>query len=137
MLVCPGVEGDLGIMSNHQPLITSLRSGQIKIFIENAMVFSMNIVAEQQGLLVVNEKNVTILLETFCPIHYDANISGCELMQPFLRVNSPLYGEYKIENNALLYLDENYKDLLQHYTKSHKLSTVTHDFLRGLSGKAA
>ena len=40
MVIVPGSEGDIGVLSNHMPLITSLRLGNIYIY-RNKKIFSL------------------------------------------------------------------------------------------------
>lgn len=38
MIVIPGVEGELGILSGHMPMIVALKKGQIKAHLESAIM---------------------------------------------------------------------------------------------------
>ncbi|CAG7590207.1 ATP synthase epsilon chain, partial [Hyalomma marginatum] len=38
MIVIPGKEGELGILSGHVPMIVALKKGQIKAYLENTMM---------------------------------------------------------------------------------------------------
>ena len=38
MVIVPGTEGDIGILSNHMPLITSLRLGNIYIYRDKKII---------------------------------------------------------------------------------------------------
>lgn len=54
----PGEEGELTILKNHIPLITLLKTGQIKVKIDsNEQIFNI-----QKGLLEVNPARTTILI---------------------------------------------------------------------------
>lgn len=124
-------------MANHLPLVTTLRTGTLKVYKEHAVIFSMMIDSSQSGILNVSTKNVTVLLETFCPIQFDANIHGAELMQTPLRIESPLYGEYKIDNEVFAALTPNYRGLLQNHLSKHKVGCITKNFLHSLGRRAA
>ena len=60
MVIIPGTEGDLGVLSNHMPLITSLRLGNIYIYKDNKVIkkFLVN-----GGILEVIENRCTLLTE--------------------------------------------------------------------------
>lgn len=137
MVVCPGVEGDLGIMVGHLPLVTTLRSGTVKIFKEHAVIFAMDIFEEQHAILSVTPHHITIMMEIFCPLHHDIAVKGIEYMPPTLRVESPLYGDYKIDADVMDTMTHIQRQLLQEYLKNHKSTHITKDFLRDLGEKAA
>jgi F-type H+-transporting ATPase subunit epsilon len=60
MVIIPGTEGDLGVLSNHMPLITSLRLGNIYVYKDNKVIkkFLVN-----GGILEVIENRCTLLTE--------------------------------------------------------------------------
>ena len=60
MVIIPGTEGDLGVLSNHMPLITSLRLGNIYIYKDNKVIkkFLVN-----GGILEVIDNRCTLLTE--------------------------------------------------------------------------
>ena len=60
MVIIPGTEGDLGVLSNHMPLITSLRLGNVYIYKDNKVIkkFLVN-----GGILEVIENRCTLLTE--------------------------------------------------------------------------
>ena len=60
MVIIPGTEGDLGVLSNHMPLITSLRLGNIYIYKDKKVIkkFLVN-----GGILEVIENRCTLLTE--------------------------------------------------------------------------
>ena len=39
MVIIPGTEGDIGVLSNHMPLITSLRLGNIYIYRNKKIIY--------------------------------------------------------------------------------------------------
>ena len=61
MVVIPGVEGDIGVLRGHSPLITQLRAGMV-------CVFSNNIVNErifvESGVAQIEPNKCVILIET-------------------------------------------------------------------------
>ena len=60
MVIIPGSEGDIGVLSNHMPLITSLRLGNIYIYRDKKVIkkFLVN-----GGILEVFENRCTLLTE--------------------------------------------------------------------------
>ena len=60
MVIIPGTEGDIGVLSNHMPLITSLRLGNIYIYRDKKIIkkFLVN-----GGILEVFENRCTLLAE--------------------------------------------------------------------------
>lgn len=60
MVIIPGAEGDIGVLSNHMPLITSLRLGNIYIY-RNKKIIKKFLV--NGGILEVFENKCTLLTE--------------------------------------------------------------------------
>ena len=60
MVIIPGTEGDIGVLSNHMPLITSLRLGNIYIY-RNKKIIKKFLV--NGGILEVFENRCTLLAE--------------------------------------------------------------------------
>tara|TARA_Y200000002_G_scaffold177372_1_gene146172 strand:+ start:546 stop:878 length:333 start_codon:yes stop_codon:yes gene_type:complete len=60
MVIIPGTEGDIGVLSNHMPLITSLRLGNIYIY-RNKKIIKKFLV--NGGILEVLENRCTLLTE--------------------------------------------------------------------------
>jgi F-type H+-transporting ATPase subunit epsilon len=56
----PGADGSLGILKGHAPLITTLKSGTIKVVEENAAVQTFTV---KGGVAEVLDNNVTILAD--------------------------------------------------------------------------
>ena len=61
MSVLPGLEGELGIMSRHTPLMTLLNRGIIKLFDESYSVTDQ--IAIDGGVVDVSEEGITVLSE--------------------------------------------------------------------------
>ena len=59
-LVAPGIEGELGILPHHAPLMTALQPGEIHIRRDGEDVF----MAVSSGFLEVMDNKVTILADT-------------------------------------------------------------------------
>ena len=60
ILVAPGIEGELGILPHHSPLMTALQPGEIRIRKDGEDVF----MAVSSGFLEVMDNKVTILADT-------------------------------------------------------------------------
>jgi len=60
MVSLPGIDGSLGIMNNHAPLITTLREGTVKLTFENGKIEEINV---KGGTVEVLNNNVIILAE--------------------------------------------------------------------------
>ena len=60
MVVVPGSEGNLGILPNHTPLFTKLKSGEIKVKKENEVI----LLAVSGGFVDVQPTKVTILADS-------------------------------------------------------------------------
>ena len=60
MVIVPGSEGDIGVLSNHMPLITSLRLGNIYIY-RNKKIIKKFLV--NGGIIEVLENRCTLLTE--------------------------------------------------------------------------
>ncbi len=61
MAVLPGLEGDLGIMLKHTPLMTLLKRGVLKLYDENSKIVEQIIV--DGGVAEVKEKGIKVLSE--------------------------------------------------------------------------
>ena len=59
-IVAPGIDGSLGILENHAPIITTLAKGQLKITESNGkdLTFDVN-----GGVLEVNNNKAIVLAE--------------------------------------------------------------------------
>lgn len=53
-----GAEGDLAVMANHTPFVTSVKPGECKIELEDGTEKNLNI---ERGLLSVTSENVTLM----------------------------------------------------------------------------
>ena len=60
MVIVPGTEGDIGILSNHMPLITSLRLGNIYIYRDKKIIKKLLV---NGGILEVFKNSCTLLTE--------------------------------------------------------------------------
>jgi F-type H+-transporting ATPase subunit epsilon len=61
MVIARGVQGDLGIMANHMPMVTPLKIAPVQIKVEGDKVVRM---AVSGGFMEVRGDKVTILAET-------------------------------------------------------------------------
>lgn len=61
MVVIPGVEGDMGVLAGHAPVMTTIRDGDIKVY-SNMTTVSQTI-AVRGGFAEVNERGLTVLAE--------------------------------------------------------------------------
>lgn len=59
-LIAPGKQGYLGILTDHAPLITSLKSGLLVITDKNGKKISYNI---SKGFLEVSQNKASIIIE--------------------------------------------------------------------------
>ena len=59
-IVAPGVDGSLGILENHAPIITTLAKGQVKLTETDGKDLSFDV---NGGVLEVNNNKVIILAE--------------------------------------------------------------------------
>ncbi len=64
MIIAPGVEGDIGILSGHAPLVAQLRPGFVRIFQEDRNNCQSEIQIESGFLLINND-----LCEIYCLDH--------------------------------------------------------------------
>jgi F-type H+-transporting ATPase subunit epsilon len=60
MVVAKGVEGELGIMAGHAPLVTPLKTGVLRLLTEKAE----QVIAVSGGFIEVRPEKVTVLAET-------------------------------------------------------------------------
>ena len=60
MVIIPGTEGDIGVLSNHMPLITSIRLGNVYVY-RNKKIIKKFLV--NGGILEVFENRCTLLTE--------------------------------------------------------------------------
>ena len=78
MVIIPGTEGDLGVLSNHMPLITSLRLGNIYIYKDKKIIkkFLVN-----GGILEVIENRCTLLTEDISDLENEVVSNDDQLAQ--------------------------------------------------------
>lgn len=60
MVIAKGVEGELGIMAGHAPLVTPLKTGALRLLTEK----EEQVIAVSGGFLEVRPEKVTVLAET-------------------------------------------------------------------------
>ena len=78
MVIIPGTEGDIGVLSNHMPLITSLRLGNIYIY-RNKKIIKKFLV--NGGILEVLENRCTLLTEDISDLESEVINNDDELSQ--------------------------------------------------------
>jgi F-type H+-transporting ATPase subunit epsilon len=62
MVVVPGVEGEFGVMAGHAPFMTTLRTGDLKVYrTEGGQPES---IAVSGGFAEVSDRGLTVLAET-------------------------------------------------------------------------
>ena len=62
MIVVPGSEGDMGILGGHAPVMTTIRDGDVKIYLSDKG--EPEIITVKGGFAEVTEKGLTILAES-------------------------------------------------------------------------
>jgi hypothetical protein len=97
----------------------------------------MDIHEEQQAILTVTPHHVMVMMGVFCPLQFDMTIKGIQHMALTLRVESDIYGDYKIDTTVMDTMTPTQRHILQNYFKAHKGTHITKDFLRDLVEKAA
>ncbi|MDR3325871.1 MAG: ATP synthase F1 subunit epsilon [Rhodospirillaceae bacterium] len=60
MVVIPGSEGDFGVLSQHAPMITTIRHGIIDIYNDGKVEERISVT---DGFVEVNETRITVLVE--------------------------------------------------------------------------
>lgn len=78
MVICPGEDGDLGILAHHTPLITPLRQGEISLWKGHQKIVSIQMNRPPQGFLSVEHEHTIITLDAFCITCHDIKIEGQE-----------------------------------------------------------
>ena len=78
MVIIPGTEGDIGVLSNHMPLITSLRLGNIYIYRDNK-IFKKFLI--NGGILEVFDNRCTLLTEDITDLENEVISNDNELFQ--------------------------------------------------------
>jgi F-type H+-transporting ATPase subunit epsilon len=61
MVIIPTLSGEIGVMSNHESLITSLKKGEIKILDESEKIIKT--FKSQAGFVEMKEKVLLILID--------------------------------------------------------------------------
>jgi F-type H+-transporting ATPase subunit epsilon len=85
MVIIPGTEGDIGVLSNHMPLITSLRLGNIYIYKDKKIIkkFLVN-----GGILEVIENRCTLLTEDISDLESEVVNNDDQLAQKKTKIAS-------------------------------------------------
>lgn len=136
MAIVPGVEGDLGVMAKHTPLVTALKQGILRIFRNQEMVFSMPL--SGQGILHIEDDKTTLLLEQFCPLTSENfSYTGMKCMPTTLRIDSKELGVYKIDSEVLELLTPSLAQKLAAYVAHHANAVITIDLAKGLDKQKA
>lgn len=78
MVIIPGTEGDIGVLSNHMPLITSLRLGNIYIY-RDKKIFKKFLI--NGGILEVFDNRCTLLTEDITDLENEVISNDNELFQ--------------------------------------------------------
>ena len=78
MVIVPGAEGDIGVLSNHMPLITSLRLGNVYIYKDKKIIkkFLVN-----GGILEVFENKCALLTEDISDLESEVISNDDKLFQ--------------------------------------------------------
>ena len=63
LCIVPAVEGDIGILSNHTPFVTTMRVGILYIYIQKKLVETFLVT---RGVLEFSKNQCTILTEEIC-----------------------------------------------------------------------
>jgi F-type H+-transporting ATPase subunit epsilon len=66
MVVVPGTEGDFGVLAGHAPFMSTIREGELAIYVSDGAVPER--VAISGGFAEVNERGLTILAERAEPV---------------------------------------------------------------------
>jgi|GEM_PF-4329725 len=136
MAIVPGVEGDLGVMAKHTPLVTTLKQGLLRLFRNQEAVFTMPLYG--QGILRIEEDKTTLLLEQFCPLTgKNFSYTGIQHMPASLRIDSKDLGAYKIDSNVLEILTPALAQKLATYVAHHANAVITADLAKGLDKQKA
>lgn len=60
MLVFPGIDGEFGVLANHEPMVTCLHEGELRYQIDNEWHYA----AVSEGLVEITPNKVIILADT-------------------------------------------------------------------------
>lgn len=61
MVVVPGTDGDFGVLQGHSPFMSTIRDGEIAIYVSEKSAPEM--IRVQGGFVEVTEKGLTVLAE--------------------------------------------------------------------------
>jgi F-type H+-transporting ATPase subunit epsilon len=94
-LSVPGSEGYMGILSNHAPLITTLKPGRIEYRVAGGEV---HVLAVSAGFLEVSENRATILADAVeSPNEIDVERAKAALGRGEMRLDAARHGESNID----------------------------------------
>jgi F-type H+-transporting ATPase subunit epsilon len=132
MAVLPGSEGDLGIMAHHTPLMTTLASGDIRLFEGEKIVFNFYFYETQHGVLNVNEDSVDLFIEEFCLICNSPKMHG---FKPFssIRIECKKCGSYRVDPDAFVLMQHHHYPQIKEYISQHRNAIITAGLLENLA----
>ena len=78
MVIVPGAEGDIGVLSNHMPLITSLRLGNVYIYKDKKIIKKF---LANGGILEVFENKCALLTEDISDLESEVISNDDKLFQ--------------------------------------------------------
>lgn len=134
LITLPGIEGELGVMVGHTPLITILKSGPLRVIHDDKeVVFEMLIYREQKAFVDINPTEVTITLEEFCPLLYPSHYVGEDFFQSPLTIDSEQYGMYKMDKHALFLLSGQNRPLVTSFMLNHPGTYISPSVLKEIS----
>lgn len=134
MVLCPGREGDLGLMAGHLLLVTQLRSGVIKLLRQGEVIFSMDVDEDQQITLNVTPSHVFVMMEKWCPLSQGNPITGSVCMESPLRIESLVYGTYKIDRDVFKNMSSKRLETIRHYLTAHKGAYLSKNLIEEMEG---
>lgn len=132
MVIVPGCEGDLGIMAGHLPLVTTVRSGKITLRRGDVAMAELQVYAEQKITASIDPFHVKIMMEEWCPLTLNPHMWMEACPNSPLRVESAMYGTYKIDRSLLMNLSEKQTDRLREYLLHHKGAHLSKGTLESL-----
>lgn len=133
LVVLPGQSGDLGILAQHTPLMTTLRSGKIAWSLKNmtSTEQGFDIDEKQQAIAEVTPTHVMILIENFCPLCYPSHFDNYRPNHTF-QCDCALCGTYRIDPDAfdLLGNHDVHYDKIRYTLKENRNMVITKEFFQ-------